>query len=114
VYRREGPRERNFLDEGSLAGSNTLFTLLEGIRWGAGGGGDGRESSAMSDVFVAELVASAASAAPAARQHAVDAPYGCVDVFMSAWVCARTLACACMCASAGQELQSAAPAVRTI
>ena len=32
VYRREGPRERNFLDEGSLAGSDTLFTLLEGMR----------------------------------------------------------------------------------
>ncbi|KAI8465543.1 MAG: hypothetical protein J3K34DRAFT_436678 [Monoraphidium minutum] len=33
VYRREGPRERNFLDEGSVAGSDTLFTLLEGIRF---------------------------------------------------------------------------------
>lgn len=32
VCRREGPRERNFLDEGSLAGSDTLFTLLEGMR----------------------------------------------------------------------------------
>ena len=33
VCRREGPRERNFLDEGSLAGSDTLFTLLEGMRF---------------------------------------------------------------------------------
>ena len=33
MCRREGPRERNFLDEGSLAGSDTLFTLLEGVRF---------------------------------------------------------------------------------
>jgi len=33
VCRREGPRERNFLDEGSLAGSDTLFTLLEAMRF---------------------------------------------------------------------------------
>ena len=40
VCRREGPRERNFLDEGSLAGSDTLFTLLE-VGGGGGGGGGG-------------------------------------------------------------------------
>lgn len=33
VCRREGPRERNFLETGSLGGSDTLFTLLEGIRF---------------------------------------------------------------------------------
>ncbi|GBG00385.1 hypothetical protein Rsub_13137 [Raphidocelis subcapitata] len=33
VCRREGPRETMFLDEGSLAGSDTLFTLIEGMRF---------------------------------------------------------------------------------